>query len=223
LAAPSAAAITDPDLGGTAEAPCPLCGRPLYAWLALPADPGRASVGVPVAAPRVIERCENCGVALEQGLEIDLEAEWRAVCQAGASSLAVPNRASLQAAIGVEGWAGFDQSPGSLLLTPDSLGRLAEHNGHRLDAVRTPVTRRGLAWMWQTLVNGLTFHNNFAREVRAGRLRAGTARSRFAFTVDCVVTVLAAPLVALVSVPLELVAVVFRRGGRLTAAPLYDR
>jgi hypothetical protein len=73
--------------------------------------------------------------------------------------------------------------------------------------------------MWQTLLNGLTFHPNFAREVRAGRLRPAGARSRFAFAVDSVVTVLGAPLIALVSVPLELIAALARRGGEIRAAP----
>jgi hypothetical protein len=169
----------------------------------------------------VIVRCESCGVAVEQGREVDLAAEWRTVCPAGAGEVRTPNRASLQAAIGVEGWAGFERTPGSLLLTPRALELLAERNGVELEPVRTPITRRAQAWMWQTLVNGLTFHNNFAEDVLGGRLRTANARSRFAFAVDCVVTVLAAPLVALVSVPLELAAVVARRGGELvaTAAP----
>jgi hypothetical protein len=168
----------------------------------------------------VIVRCESCGVALEQGREVDLGAEWRAVAPSGSGDLTVPNRASLQAAIGAEGWAGFELAPGSLLLTARSLELLAERNGARIEP-GTPLTRRGQAWMWQTLVNGLTFHNNFAREVRAGRLRPASARSRFAFAMDCLVTVLAAPLVVLVSVPLELGAVVLRRGGELvgTARP----
>ena len=203
------------DVEPTAEPPCPLCERPLYAWVALPEPAERAGVGVPMASERVLGRCENCGVAVEQSREVDLAAEWRAVCPEGDGPVAVPNRASLQAAIGVEGWAGFDQAPGVLLLTPRSLELLAERNGLRLDGERTPLTRRGQAWMWQTLVNGLTFHNNFARDVRTGRLRPGNARSRFAFWVDCVVTVLAAPLVVLVSVPLELGAVALRRGGEL--------
>jgi hypothetical protein len=71
--------------------------------------------------------------------------------------------------------------------------------------------------MWQTLLNGLTLHPNFAREVRAGRLRPSGGRGRVAFAVDCVATVLAAPLVALVSFPLELVAVALRRGGLIQA------
>jgi hypothetical protein len=203
--------------------PCPLCGKPLYGWVALPPRPEDASVGMPLesepAAERVIDRCENCGVALERGATIDLAAEWEAVAEAERRGAGIPDRASFQAWIGVEGWAGFDRAPGALLLTPASLELLAERNGRRLARVSTPPTWRGQAWMWQTLLNGLTFHPNFAREVRAGRLRPSTGRGRVAFGVDVVVTVLAAPLVALVSVPLELVATLIRRGGEIVAEP----
>ena len=73
--------------------------------------------------------------------------------------------------------------------------------------------------MWQTLLNGLTFHPNFAREVRAGRLRPDSARGRFAYAADLVVTVLGAPLIAIVSAPLELVAALARRGGEIDHRP----
>jgi hypothetical protein len=206
--------------------PCPLCGRALYGWIALPPAIGEATIGMPLAADpqseRVIDRCEDCGVALEHGRAVDLEAEWAAIDRSGgegAGVIVVPNRASLQAAIGVEGWAGLDRGPGSLLLTPRSLRLLAERTGHAVEAVRTPVSARAQAWMWQTLLNGLTFHPNFAREVRAGRLRPDGARGRFAYAADLVVTVLGAPLIAIVSAPLELIAALARRGGEMTTAP----
>ena len=200
--------------------PCPLCGHPLYGWIALPAHGAEASVGVPLAKEheRVIDRCENCGAALERGREVDLAAEWEAVCRAGEAGtrkVEIPNRASLQAWIGEAGWAAIDRYPGRLILTPASLGLLAERNAHTIDRPCTPLGRKAQAWMWQTLLNGLTFHPNFAREVRAGRLRAGNARSRFKFGMDAVVTVLGAPLVLLLSAPLELGAALARRGGEL--------
>jgi hypothetical protein len=172
------------------------------------------------ASERVIDRCESCGVAVEHGLDVDLAAEWDAVQALGGNgrpTIAVPNRASLQAAIGVQGWAAIELSPGRLLLTPRSLALLARRNGARLEPLRWPLWGRGQAWMWQTLLNGLTFHANFAREWRAGRLRPATAISRPRFYIDVVVTVLAAPLVALVAVPLELVAGLVNRGGELRA------
>lgn len=200
---------------------CPLCGRPLYGWLGLPPRLGEASVGMPVpdepARERVVDRCEQCGVARERGGEIDIAAEWRALERSEYGAVQAPNRASLQAWIGVEGWAGFDQARGRLLLTPASLELLAERNGARIDRVRTPASWRAQRWMWLTLLNGLTFHPNFAREVRAGRLRPATGRGALRFAADLVVTVLGAPLVALVSVPLELAATLAGRGGVIVA------
>jgi hypothetical protein len=210
----------------TTSNPCPLCGQPLYGWIALPPAGSEQSIGMPLAEPgteRVIDRCESCGVAVEHGARVDLAAEWRAV-QApsgnGRPAIAVPNRASVQAAIGVQGWAAIDLSPGRLLLTPRSLELLARRNDATLDRLRWPLWGRQQGWMWQTLLNGLTFHPNFAREVRAGRLRPANARSRLAFAADSVVTVLGAPLIALLSVPLELAAALLRRGGELRTGPV---
>lgn len=211
---------------GSDPRPCPLCERPLYGWIALAHEGAGASIGMPLAGDgareRVIDRCEHCGVAVAHDDEIDLAAEWAAVraTAAGDDTISIPNRASLQAAIGVEGWAAIELAPGRLLHTPRSLELLAEANGRRLERLRTPLARRAQAWMWQTLLNGLTFHPNFAREVRAGRLRPASARGRFAFAADCVVTALAAPLVLLASAPLELIAALARRGGELQAAPV---
>lgn len=206
----------------TEPGPCPLCGDPLYGWIALPPVGGEASIGLPLtdAHERVIDRCETCGVALEREREIDLADEWEAVCHAGepgAREISIPNRASLQAWIGEVGWAAIESSPGRLLHTPASLELLAERNDHTLERRRSPISRLAQAWMWQTLLNGLTFHPNFAREVRAGRLRAGSGKGGFRFAADLVVTVLGAPLVLLASAPLELGAALARRGGVLAA------
>ena len=184
----------------SAAGPCPLCGQQLFGWIALPTPDAEPTVGMVLSEQheRIVDRCENCGVALERGLEIDLAEEWDAVCrtaEAGARPIEIPNRASLQAWIGEAGWAAIDQFPGRLILTPASLGLLADRNGYDLERPRTPSSRRAQGWMWQTMLNGLTFHPNFAREVRAGRLRAASARSRLKFAIDCVVTVLGAPLV----------------------------
>lgn len=208
----------------SAQRPCPLCGRPLYGWIALPTGPAAPGVGVPVDAPdageRVLERCESCGVAVRSGCDVDLLAEWEAICRPGgdaARAVAIPNRASLQASLGGEGWAALGEAAGNLVLTPRSLELLAERNGHRLVSIRQPRLGRSQGWMWQTLLNGLTFHLNFAREARAGRLRPANGRGRLAFAADLVVTVLAGPLVALVSFPLELTAALARHGGQIEA------
>lgn len=203
--------------------PCPLCGEPLYPWVGLPARGIEASVGEPLTdaeAERIIVRCENCTVAVERGREVDLAVEWEAICRHGdhgGREIELPDRASWQASIGVGGWAAIDLYPGHLIHTQRSVRLLAERNGEEIETVGWPPVGANQAWMWQTLLNGLTFHPNFAREVRAGRLRAANARSKPRFIVDAVVTVLGAPLVALASFPLEAVAVLFNRGGRIVA------
>jgi hypothetical protein len=168
---------------------------------------------------RVLDRCESCGVGVEQADgPVDLESEARGLettLPDGSVALVAANRASVQATIGGEGWAAIDVRPGRLLHSPRSLRLLAERTRGELRDVRCSRWGRTQGWMWQTLVNGLTFHPNFAREVRAGRLRPSSARGRVSFAVDCVVTVLAAPLVLLASVPLEAVSALLGRGGEL--------
>jgi hypothetical protein len=70
-----------------------------------------------------------------------------------------------------------------------------------------------MASMWQTLLNLLTFHRDFASETASGRLRPGTGRGRAAFWTDAVVTLLAAIPTAFIAVVLEAGAVLSRRGG----------
>ena len=62
---------------------CPLCGEPLYAWIALPPGGrrGERRGAARRADERVLDRCESCGVALERDREVDLTAEWTAVCR----------------------------------------------------------------------------------------------------------------------------------------------
>jgi hypothetical protein len=212
----------DPDVGArTPPTTCPLCGGPAFGWVTLP-DPGtRPTVGMPARVGLVIDRCEDCGAGIARaGGVLDLEAELERVSERHADgSLVVraPNRASVQASIGGDGWAALADWEGGLLLTPKALRALAEHTGHRVRRTRFESLGRNQRWSWQTLVNGLTLHPNFAHEVRAGRLRPSGGRGPVAFAIDCVVTALAAPLVATVSFPLELSAVALGRGGELTA------
>jgi hypothetical protein len=80
----------------------------------------------------------------------------------------------------------------------------------------------GMASMWQTLLNLLTFHRDFASEAASGRLRPGSGRGMAAFWIDAMVTVLAAVPTAALAVLLETGAVIARRGGviEIEAEPL---
>jgi hypothetical protein len=196
----------------SALAACPLCGQGLYPWAG---QPDREGGG------RILDRCEGCGLAVERGSQVEFERELEAIAVANPDGTRwvedLPNRASLQAGIGGEAWAAIDAGEGTLIHTPRSLELLAERTGYEIESLGFAILARNQAWMWQTLLNGLTLHPNFAREAIAGRLRPSTGRGRIAFTVDLVASVLAAPLVALVSVPLELIAVALRRGGLIRA------
>jgi hypothetical protein len=200
---------------------CPLCGGRAYGWLTLPDPSSRPTVGMPASVAKVIDRCEDCGAGIERTEgPIDLAAELECISEPrpdGTLAVRAPNRASLQATIGAEGWAALADWPGALLLTPRALRLLAQRSGREVRRLRFTRGGRNQRWMWQTLLNGLTMHPNFAHEVRAGRLRPSSARGPGAFAVDCMVTVLAAPLVALVSFPLELAAAAIRRGGEISA------
>jgi hypothetical protein len=121
-----------------------------------------ASVGEPLPdaeAERVFVRCENCGVALERDREVELTAEWEAVCRPGdngAREIRLPDRTSWQASIGVGGWAAIDLYPGHLIHTRRSLELLAKANDSVLDSLGWPWHGPNQPWMWQTLLNGLT-------------------------------------------------------------------
>ena len=126
------------------------------------------------------------------------------------------NRASVQASLGGRHWAALEPKR-RLYPTPQSLRPLAAAAGLEIEEVRFPRRRRGQVWMWQTIINSFTFHENFAPKVRAGILRPGNVRGRLKFGIDAVVTVVAAIPVAVVSAPLELLSALLGRGGELVA------
>jgi hypothetical protein len=158
----------------------------------------------------VLERCESCGLGVVRGSDARLDPDQRGV-------VALPNRRSWQAGLGGPHWGAVAPGEREAYPTPDALERLAAKQGFEPQRVRQPPLGRNQLWMWQTLLNGLTFHDNFAIDALAGRLRPRNAKNVAAFAVDAVVSVLAAIPVALLSLPLELAAVAARRGGLLEA------
>ena len=158
----------------------------------------------------ILERCESCGLGLVRGSDASMEPSQRGV-------VAVANRRSWQAGLGGEHWAAIDPAERDSYPTPEALTRLLEKQGLEPLRLRQRPLGRNQLWMWQTLLNGLTFHDDFASDVLGGRLRPRNSRNVAAFAIDAMVSVLAAIPVALISVPLELVAVVVRRGGLIEA------
>jgi hypothetical protein len=122
------------------------------------------------------------------------------------------NAASLQAWLGAENWAALRPGGHGIKPTPRAAALLLARRG--LDVRRVHhLVRPGMASMWQTLLNLLTFHRDFASEAVSGRLRPGTGRGRAAFWTDAAVTVLAAIPTAIIAVLLEAGAVIARHGG----------
>lgn len=196
---------------------CPACEGPLHVWVTAPAADARDD-------EVVLDRCERCGAAIARldaalpaMLDAQLDRLFAPPSNGSRRELRAPNRRSLQAGIGEGNWAAMELPRDPIVLTPQSLELLLDRRGAKLERVSCPPFGRNQLWMWQTLINALTFHPNFAREVAAGRLRPRGGVDRLTFALDALVTLLAAPLVALVSVPLEALAALARRGGEMRA------
>ncbi len=192
---------------------CPACGQPLFPWIEGP-DRGPGS-----DFDHVLDRCENCHLALERedggeglaGLIEDAAARVRA---GGETTLDLPNGASLQAGIGAENWSALRLPAEPYVLNPKALALLLEHEG--LEGHVSYPERPGMAAMMLTLLNLITFNHNFAAEVLHGGLRPSQARpGPAAWFVDAAITLLTAIPVAAISVVLEGAASLAGRGGVL--------
>jgi hypothetical protein len=208
---------------------CPLCGGNVYPWIGIPRSTSEASVGLPSPVDpdepegggdvRLVDRCERCGVGIERSAaELDLAAELARIeveGPEGTRTFAAPNRASWQGGIGGDGWAALAEWQGRLLLTPRALALLAERNGLEPEDPAFPPAGPNQRWIWQSILNGITLHNNFLTEVRAKRLRIQNSRGPVQYSADMLASCLATPFVLLVSVPLEAIASLVGRGGRM--------
>jgi hypothetical protein len=199
---------------------CPACGEPLFVWIETDMKrvaPGGAPSHQGPREDQVIDRCENCGLVVVRGaVPTSDDAAERLLADRqsrdGRVAIRASNAASLQAWLGAENWAALRPGGSGIEPTPRAASLLLARRGLEVRRVRHLVGP-GMASMWQTLLNLLTFHRDFASEAAAGRLRPGTGRGRAAFWIDAAVTVLAAIPTALIAVPLEGGAVLARRGG----------
>jgi hypothetical protein len=185
--------------------PCPACGEPLFGWVVVRSrDPERSG-------EVVLDRCEACGLGIVHGSRsVDLARSEGGVVVAA-------NRRSWQAGIGAAHWAALEPPARDVYPTPQALGLLCDRAGLEPVRLRQPPLGVNQVWMWQTLLNAFTFHDNFALDVVRGRLRPGSSRGLTAFAIDALVSVVAALPVAIVALPLELLAVVAGRGGLIEA------
>jgi hypothetical protein len=197
---------------------CPACGEPLFVWL--------EASGYGPREDQLIDRCENCGLVVARDAVPSADAAVEQLL-AGASQrgerklVRAQNSASLQAWLGAENWAALAPGGAAIKPTQRAAALLLARRGMDLRRVRH-LAVPGTASMWQTLLNLLTFHRDFASEAASGRLRPGTGRGMAAFWIDAMVTVLAAVPTAALAVLLEAGAVIARRGGviEIEAEPL---
>ena len=190
---------------------CPACGEPLFVWL--------ETEGYGSREDQVIDRCENCGLVAARDAVPSPDHAIDALLlgrEENGSGVAIraDNAASLQAWLGAENWAALRPGGRGIHPTPRAAGLLLARRGLEVRRVRHLI-RPGMASMWQTLLNLLTFHRDFASEAASGRLRPGNGRGLAAFSIDAVVTVLAAIPTAIIAVVLETGAVLARRGGAI--------
>src|SRR5688572_17509263 len=144
---------------------CPACGEPLFVWI--------ETDGFGPREDQVIDRCENCGLLAERGAVPSAEVAIEEL------SGRTPNAASLQAWLGAENWAALRPGDHGVRFTPRAAELLLAKRGLGVTRIRY-VAGAGMASMWQTLLNLLTFHRDFASEAASGRLRPGTGRGRAA-------------------------------------------
>lgn len=183
---------------GPDNPPCPACGEPLFGWL--DARPG-------LHGP--VRRCESCGLGVIGDPDGSAEALASLDRLDRDNAIRIVNRASFAAWIGSAGWAGLEPES-HYLFTPEAVRRLIANRDQVLASGRW-MPGAGIATMWQTLLNGLTFGRNVALAA-FGRGTAVPARRPWQRRLDVLISVLAAIPALLVAVPLELIAAVFHRG-----------
>jgi hypothetical protein len=120
-----------------------------------------------------------------------------------------PNRASLQASLGGPRWFELDAAAQRYLLTGAALERLLRGAGLEPGARRWRAGASLLA-MWQTALNSLTFHRDFAW--RLARRRPLGPRG-MTYWLDLAISAIAALPVAVIVSPLECAAGLAGRGG----------
>jgi hypothetical protein len=188
---------------GPDNPPCPACGEPLFGW-----------VGERRGLGGVVSRCESCGLGVVGGPGSAEEALRELDrLEAGDGAFRIANRASVAASLGGAGWTSL--APGArYLFTVDAVQRLV--------AVRDQVVvgRRwapadGIASMWQTVLNSVTFGHNVALGA-LGRAEAVPAERRWQRRLDALISVVLAVPAMAIAAPLELCGAAVGRGATVS-------
>jgi hypothetical protein len=184
---------------GPDNPPCPACGEPLFGWIER--RPG-------LAGP--VSRCESCGLGVvgEPGGAADALRELDRL--GGRQVVKIANRAGFSAWIGGAGWAGLERDV-RYLFTVESVRRLVARRDQVVKSAHWSSSR-GIALMWQTILNGFTFGRNVAPGA-LGRRPAVPAEKPWQRRLDVLISVVVAIPALLAAVPLELIAAALKRGG----------
>lgn len=141
---------------GPENPPCPACGEPLFGWI--DTRPG-------LAGP--VSRCESCGLGVI-GTPGGVEEALRDLDRLGnREAVLIPNRGGFSAWLGGAGWCGLQ--PGAhYLYTAEAVRRLVANRDQVVRSARW-APGAGIAAMWQTVLNSVTFGRNVALERWVGR------------------------------------------------------
>jgi len=156
-----------------------------------------------------VKRCESCGLGVIGDADGSADALAALDRLSREEAITIVSRAGFAAWIGSAGWAGLEPES-HYLFTPEAVRRLIANRDQVVASARW-MPGAGVASMWQTLLNGLTF----GRNVALGALGRGTsvpADRPWQRRIDALISILAAIPAILVAVPLELIAAIFRRG-----------
>jgi hypothetical protein len=188
---------------GPANPPCPACGEPLFGLIG--AKPGLAG---PVSA------CESCGLGV-LGDHGDTGEALRALDGlTRGGEVAIANRKGFAAWLGGAGWSGL-QPGAQYLYTTEAVRRLVANRDQVVTGARW-APGAGVALMWQTVLNSITFGRNVALAALGGRAQAVAAGRPWQRRLDALISVIAAIPALAIALPIELLgAIVFRRGGAL--------
>jgi hypothetical protein len=187
---------------GPDNPPCPACGEPLFGWI----DERRGLAGA-------VSRCESCGLGVV-GAPGGPDEALRELDRLGdAQAAAILSRAGFSAWIGGAGWAGLPAGA-RYLFTPEAVRRLVARRDQIVKSARWSPAR-GMATMWQTILNGFTFGRNVALGA-LGRGAAVPAERPWQRKLDAFISAIVAIPALIIAVPLELIAAAMRRGSAVT-------
>ena len=193
---------------------CPACGETLYGWVAAHDPIDRSRI--------VLDHCEGCGLVVTRAPKPPDVAAELALLDRHRGRIVVPNRASFQGGIGGAQWAGLEPDRRRLHLNPRAAKLLLRQVGVEVLAGSTSFGRDSYLGMLQTLINAFTLRDNFARNAFAGRLPRESGRQKLSFALDAFVTAVVSIPIAIVSLPLELIGSLARRGGTMRLQTVQD-